>query len=58
MAPKITDLDKVIRALKDEGRTVLLVEENASRIIGLADYTYLLDHGEFVWQGKSSELGV
>lgn len=57
LAPKITDLIyNVIRALKDEGQTVLLVEENASRVVGLADYTYLLDNGTFVWQGKSTEL--
>ncbi len=57
LAPLAIDvIYKVIKALKDEGRTVLLVEENASRVIGLADHTYLLDHGEFVWQGQSSEL--
>jgi branched-chain amino acid transport system ATP-binding protein len=57
LAPLAIDvIYKVIKALKDEGRTVLLVEENASRMIGLADHTYLLDHGEFVWQGQSSEL--
>jgi branched-chain amino acid transport system ATP-binding protein len=57
LAPLAIDvIYKVIKALKDDGRTVLLVEENASRIIGLADHTYLLDHGEFVWQGQSSEL--
>ena len=57
LAPLAIDvIYKVIKALKDEGRTVLLVEENASRIIGLADHTYLLDHGEFVWQGQPSEL--
>ena len=42
--------------LKREGHTILVVEENASRAIRLADRLYLLDHGEFVWQGNPEEL--
>ena len=43
--------------LKREGRTILLVEENATRAIELADEISLLDHGEFVWSGSAGELG-
>ncbi len=42
--------------LKREGRTILLVEENAARAIELADEISLLDHGEFVWSGSAGEL--
>lgn len=57
LSPLVTDqIYEVIRALKEEGQTILLIEENASRTIGLADRVYLLDHGEFVWQGRSEEL--
>ena len=42
--------------LKREGRTVLLVEENATRAIELANEICLLDHGEFVWSGLANEL--
>ena len=48
----------LIQALKQAGRTILLVEENASRVADLADRIYLLDHGEFVWQGTASELDL
>jgi branched-chain amino acid transport system ATP-binding protein len=46
----------VIRALKEDGRTILIVEENVSRVMNFADYIYLLDHGEFVWQGGADDL--
>lgn len=57
LSPLVTDqIYQVIHTLKAKGQTILLVEENASRTIGLADRVYLLDHGEFVWQGRSDEL--
>ncbi|WP_428929617.1 ABC transporter ATP-binding protein [Marinibacterium sp. SX1] len=57
LSPLVTDqIYDVIRTLKSQGRTILLVEENASRTIGLADWVYLLDHGEFVWEGRSETL--
>ena len=48
----------LILALKEAGRTILLVEENASRVHDLADRIYLLDNGQFVWQGEPSELDL
>lgn len=57
LAPIVIDqIYEVLKQLKDEGRTVLVVEENASRATELADRIYLLDHGEFVWQGTPGEL--
>lgn len=47
-----------IRELKAKGRTILLVEENASRVADLADRIYLLDNGHFVWRGSADELGA
>ena len=57
LAPIVVDqIYDVIRDLKAEGRTILIVEENISRIVDFADYVYLVDHGEFVWEGEPSEL--
>lgn len=57
LSPLLTDqIYDVIRRLRETGQTILLVEENASRTIGLADRVHLLDHGDFVWQGPSEEL--
>ena len=46
----------VITDLKRQGIAILLVEENASRVIGVADKVYLLDDGKIVWCGSTSEM--
>ena len=52
----IEQIYAVLTALKREGRTILLVEENAARMLDLVDEIYLLDHGEFVWNGTPAEF--
>jgi branched-chain amino acid transport system ATP-binding protein len=57
LAPIVIDqIYEIITDLKSQGRTLLLVEENASRIIDLADRIHLLDTGTIVWQGDGKEL--
>lgn len=57
LAPIAVDLIyDVLRRLKSEGRTILIVEENISRIMDFADRIYLIDHGEIVWSGEPDEL--
>jgi branched-chain amino acid transport system ATP-binding protein len=57
LAPIAVDLIyDVLRRLKAEGRTILIIEENISRITDFADHIYLIDHGEIVWSGKPDEL--
>jgi len=58
LAPKITaqlfsDLATVAR---DEGTTVLLVEQNASLALKFADYAYVLEAGQIALSGTASEL--
>ena len=52
----IEQIYEVIANLKARGRTILLVEENAERVLDLADRIYLLDDGRIVWQGAAEEL--
>ncbi len=52
----IEQIYQALAGLKKQGRTILIVEENASRAFRLADQLYLLDHGEFVWEGAPEEL--
>ena len=47
----IEQIYAVLTELKREGRTILLIEENAARMLDLVDEIYLLDHGELVWSG-------
>jgi branched-chain amino acid transport system ATP-binding protein len=57
LAPIAVDLIyDVLRRLKRDGRTILIVEENISRIMDFADHLYLIDHGEIVWSGQPEEL--
>lgn len=57
LAPLVIDqIYEVIARLQQKGHTILLVEENASRIVGVAESVYLLDDGQLVWQGTPTEL--
>jgi branched-chain amino acid transport system ATP-binding protein len=57
LAPIIIDqIYEVITTLRRSGRTILLVEESATRVADKADRIHLLDHGEFVWSGAGAEL--
>ena len=57
LAPLAIDLIyQVLTNLKAEGRSILLVEENASRVADVADLAYLLDDGRIVWQGLAQQM--
>ena len=57
LAPIVIDqIYEVIFDLRRAGLTILIVEENAQRIMDEADRIHLLDNGRFVWAGKGSEL--
>ena len=52
----IEQIYELIARLKASGRTLVVVEENAARVVELADSMHLLDDGRFVWSGAGSEL--
>ena len=57
LAPLIIEqIYDVIRSLKAEGRTLIVVEENVSRLTDLADELHLLDDGHIVWSGSGEDL--
>lgn len=57
LAPLVIEqIYQVLTKLKSEGRSILLVEENASRVADEADMIYLLDDGRTVWQGQAHQL--
>lgn len=45
-----------IQRLKQMGLTILIVEENVSRIASVADHLSILNRGRIVWSGKPGEL--
>jgi len=57
LAPKIVgELFEIIQKLRDEGITILLVEQNAFAALEISDYAYVLENGEIALEGKGSEL--
>jgi branched-chain amino acid transport system ATP-binding protein len=57
LAPLIVaELFEHIAALRDQGRTVLLVEQYLTYALELADLCYVLAKGTVAWQGDPSEL--
>jgi branched-chain amino acid transport system ATP-binding protein len=57
LAPLIVkDIFKIIRKLRAEGNTVLLVEQNAKAALGIADRGYVMETGRILLQGTSEDL--
>ena len=52
----IEQIYRLLGQLRGSGRSLLLVEETASRALPLADEIYLLDGGRFAWHGNPAEL--
>ncbi len=46
----------VIMRLREEGNTVLLVEQNAKAALGIADRGYVLETGKIILQGAAEDL--
>ncbi|AIN94148.1 ABC transporter ATP-binding protein [Treponema putidum] len=57
LAPIIVkEIFKMIRKIRDEGITVLLVEQNAKMALSISDRGYVLETGKIRLEGKSEEL--
>lgn len=56
LMPKIIDLCyQALLRLRDEGMTVLLVEQHTERVLQIADDVCVLESGRTVWQGRAVE---
>ncbi|MBW2484218.1 MAG: ABC transporter ATP-binding protein [Deltaproteobacteria bacterium] len=57
LAPLIVkSIFKVVLQLREEGNTVLLVEQNAKAALGIADRGYVLETGKIILQGVAEDL--
>ncbi len=57
LSPIMVDkIFEVVRDIHSQGVTVLLVEQNASRALSLADRGYVMDSGEITMQGRGADL--
>jgi branched-chain amino acid transport system ATP-binding protein len=59
LAPLIVrDVFKIVAQMRDEGISVLLVEQNARMSLEIADTAYVLDDGAIVFSGGARELAA
>ncbi len=58
LAPKLVqDIADVLKRLRDEeGKTILLVEQNVHISLKIADYAYVIENGRVVLSGSAREL--
>ena len=57
LAPLIVkDIERVLIKLKEEGLTIILVEQNAMAALKVADRAVIIDTGEKVFDGDPQEL--
>ena len=52
----VEDIFEVIREIKAEGATILLVEQNAWQALAVADRAYVMETGQIVLDGPAAEL--
>lgn len=57
LAPLIVkNIFEIIQKIKDQGRTILIVEQNALQTLKIADYAYILELGRIISEGPGHVL--
>lgn len=52
----IKDIFETLKRIRDEGTTILIVEQNALATLKIADYAYVLELGKISMHGKAQDL--
>lgn len=52
----VNEVFSIIADIKSEGKTILLVEQNARKALQIADYAYVLERGTIAHHGAAAEL--
>jgi branched-chain amino acid transport system ATP-binding protein len=59
LAPLIVrEVFRIVAQMRDEGISVLLVEQNVRASLDIADHAQVLDNGATVWAGPAAELAA
>jgi branched-chain amino acid transport system ATP-binding protein len=57
LAPVLVDeIFSIIKEINESGTTILLVEQNAYKALGIADRAYILETGNITLQGIARDL--
>ena len=54
----VNELFDILARLKGDGRTIVLVEQNTQRAVGVADHVYLMQSGKVVLSQAASEVSL
>ena len=54
----VNELFGILAQLKEDGRTIVLVEQNTHRAVGVADHVYLMQSGKVVLSQAASEVSL
>ena len=52
----VNEIFRIITAIRNEGVTILLVEQNARMALSISDFGLILENGRFVMKGSAREL--
>ena len=52
----VSDIFNVIKRIKEQGTTVLIVEQNVKQTLAIADRAYVLENGRIVLEGTGASL--
>jgi branched-chain amino acid transport system ATP-binding protein len=52
----IMEVFETIKTLREQGTTLLLIEQNTQRALEISDRAYVLENGRIILQGKGEEL--
>jgi len=57
LAPLIVkDIFSIVKELRDRGKTILIVEQNAKAVLEIADRGYVMETGSLIMEGSSEDL--
>jgi branched-chain amino acid transport system ATP-binding protein len=56
MPTLVNEVFKIIQEIREDGVTILLVEQNARKALAIAEYAYVLETGEIGFEGPASQI--
>ncbi len=54
----VNELFEILKRLKGDGRTIVLVEQNTHRAVGVADHVYLMQSGKVVLSQPAADVDL
>jgi len=52
----VNEIFEIIHSIKREGKTILLVEQNARKALDIGDYAYVLERGQIIYHGPAEAV--